>query len=88
MAAAAWKFNIVHIAHQNDDVYPLAQVQPDINDLIAAGYPVAFKIRPGTHYDPDSLCPVPMDTCTGTTYDIQHYLLPHVDADGWLAPAP
>jgi predicted esterase len=88
LAAAAWKFNIVQIAHLNDDTYPLAQVTPDMNDLTAAGYPVTYSILPGHHYD-DTVCNPPgSQNCTGTTWDIQHSLLPHVDADGWLAPVP
>jgi predicted esterase len=89
LAAAAWKFNIVHIAHDNDDTYPVAEVVPHLNDLKAAGYPVDYTSRPGHHYDADT-CPPggpPNPACRGTTYDLQHYLLPHVDADGWLAPA-
>jgi poly(3-hydroxybutyrate) depolymerase len=89
LAAAAWKFNIVQIAHDNDTTYPVAQVGPDMTDLQNAGYPVDYTVRPGHHYDADTCPPNPPGpNCIGTTYDIQHYLLPHVDADGWLAPAP
>jgi predicted esterase len=95
-AAAAWKFNIVQVAHASDDTYPPGPAGSDpgvtatINQLKAAGYPVTYLIRPGHHYDPDtpSPCPAGDQNCIGTTYDIQHYLLPHIDADGWLAPAP
>jgi predicted esterase len=75
LAAAAWKFNIVHVAHTMDEEYPVAQVQPHITDLKNAGYPVDYSVLPGTHYD------------ANTTSDIQHTLLSHVDSDGWLAPA-
>jgi dienelactone hydrolase len=95
MAGAAWKFNIVQIAHASDDTYPPGGngddpgVTATINQLKAAGYPVVYLIRPGDHYDNDTCPPnLPGPSCIGTTYDIQHYLLPHVDADGWLAPQP
>ena len=95
MAGAAWKFNIVQIAHASDDTYPPGPTPGDpgvtaaINQLEAAGYPVDYLIRPGHHYDDDTCPPDPPGpSCIGTTYDIQHYLLPHIDADGWLAPAP
>jgi dienelactone hydrolase len=95
MASAAWKFNIVQIAHASDDTYPPGGSAGDpgvtatINQLKQAGYPVDYLIRPGHHYDNDTCPPDPPGpSCIGTTYDIQHYLLPHVDADGWLAPQP
>jgi hypothetical protein len=95
MAGAAWKFNIVQIAHASDDEYPPGPAPPDpgvtdsINKLKAAGYPVDYLVRPGTHYDNDTCPPAPPGpACIGTTYDIQHYLLPHIDADGWRSPAP
>jgi hypothetical protein len=94
MAGAAWKFNIVHIAHASDDTYPPDPsgndpgVTATINQLKDAGYPVVYTIRPGHHYDADTCPPKPPGpSCIGTTYDIQHYLLPHIDTDGWLAPA-
>jgi hypothetical protein len=49
---------------------------------------VTYAILAGHHYD-DTVCNPPgSQNCTGTTWDIQHSLLPHIDADGWLAPAP
>jgi predicted esterase len=86
LAAASWKFNVVHIAHVNDDTYPLAGVTTEIQAMKDAGFPADFTTRPGTHYDPDN-CPPATTNCIGTTYDEEHYLLPHVDTDGWLAPA-
>jgi CARDB len=80
IAAAAWKFNVVHLAHTSDETYPLAGVTQEVNALKGAGFPVTFITRPGTHYDPDD------DVAgTGTDYDLHHYLLPHIN-DGWLAP--
>lgn len=94
MAGAAWKFNIVQIAHASDDTYPPDPSGDDpgvtatINQLKAVGYPVDYLIRPGHHFDDDTCPPDPPGpNCIGTTYDIQHYLLPHIDTDGWLAPA-
>jgi predicted esterase len=96
VAGAAWKFNIVQIAHDMDDTYPPGPSGADpgvtatINQLKADGFPVDYLIRPGHHYDADTCPPggLPNPACIGTTYDLQHYLLPHVDADGWLAPVP
>jgi CARDB len=94
MAGAAWKFNIVHIAHASDDTYPPDPSPGDpgvtatMNQLQAAGYPVDYSVRPGHHYDADTCPPAPPGpSCIGTTYDIQHYLVSHIDTDGWLAPA-
>jgi hypothetical protein len=75
LAAATTKFPIVHLAHAQDMTYKLAEVEPEIAAVRAAGFPVELIVRPGghsdSHTDPDKLT----------------YLLPHID-DGWLAPAP
>jgi predicted esterase len=75
LGAATTKFPIVHLAHAQDTTYKLAEVEPEIAAVRAAGFPVDFIVRPGghsdSHTDPDKLT----------------YLLPHID-DGWLAPAP
>jgi hypothetical protein len=80
LAAASWKFNAVHLAHTEDDTYPLAGVTSEINAMQDAGFPVTFNAVPGHHYDPDDAA-----TGTGTDNDLRRYLLPHVN-DGWLAP--
>jgi hypothetical protein len=73
LAAASWKFNVVHLAHTEDDVYPIAQVRDETDALRAAGFPVTRIELPGAHYD------------SRTDGDLQQRLLPYLDA-GWLAP--
>jgi hypothetical protein len=82
LAAAARKFDVVHLAHLQDTTYPLAGVQNEVNAMQAAGFPITLLTQPGDHYDN------PGDGgYAGTDYDLVHYLLPHID-DGWLAPSP
>ncbi len=78
IAAAAWKFNVVHLAHLQDAVYPIAGVQAETDALTAAGFPMTRIERTGTHYDADA-------GPTGTAYDLRAFLLPHLD-DGWVSP--
>lgn len=80
LAAASWKFNDVHLAHTEDDTYPLDGVTSEINAMKAAGFPVTFVTVPGQHYDPDDDV-----NGTGTDNDLRRYLLPHIN-DGWLSP--
>jgi hypothetical protein len=80
LAAAAWKFNDVHLAHDQDDTYPLAGVQDEITQMQAAGFPVTLIHVPGDHFDDDNDV-----NDTGTDNDLRHYLLPHIN-DGWLSP--
>jgi hypothetical protein len=75
LAAATTKFHIAHLAHTGDDIYPIAEVQAEINAAKTAGFPVELIERPGGHSD------------SHTDSDLLTYLLPHID-DGWLAPAP
>ncbi len=77
IAAAAWKFNVVHLAHLQDVVYPIAGVQAETDALTAAGFPMTRIERTGTHYDADA-------GSTGTAYDLRAFLLPHLD-DGWVS---
>lgn len=78
LAAAQWKFNVVQLAHIQDDVYPLAGVVNEVGAVQRAGFPVQLVERPGHHYD-DS-------TATfGSDHDLQTYLLPHLN-DGWRSP--
>jgi pimeloyl-ACP methyl ester carboxylesterase len=78
LAAASFKFHVVHLAHTEDDTYPIDGVRNEISQLQAAGFPVALIERPGDHYD-DS------DATSGTDHDLQAYLLPHL-SDGWRSP--
>jgi CARDB len=73
LAAAAWKFNIVHLAHTSDETYGIDGVKHEVGAVKAAGFPVTFIERPGTHSDDH------------TDSDLRTYLLPHID-DGWLSP--
>ena len=76
---AARKVNIVHLAHTDDDAYPLGTVRPETDALRDAGFPITRIERPGGHSEPDS-------GDTGTVHDLRTYLLPHL-SDPWLAPA-
>ncbi len=78
IAAAAWRFNVVHLAHTQDSTYPIAMVRDETNALAAAGFPVTRIERPGQHWDDDS-------GPTGTTHDLRTLLLPHL-SDGWVSP--
>ncbi len=77
LAAAAWKFNDVQLAHTGDTVYPLAQVQTEIGQMQSAGFPVTLIVEPGAHSD------------ANTYNDLRQYLLPYINVNyGWLSPAP
>jgi len=85
LAAAAWKFHVVHLAHLQDLTYPISGVRTETNALTAAGFPVTRVEVDGGHYDDAGAIenghPVP-----GTSADLATYLLPHL-GDGWVAPA-
>lgn len=78
LAAAAWKFNVVHIAHFQDATYPISGVRNETDAMKAAGFPIIRIEKPGTHYDPDT-------ATSGTNYDLITFGLPYINA-GWLAP--
>jgi pimeloyl-ACP methyl ester carboxylesterase len=78
LAAAAWKLNIVQLAHVSDPTYPIAGVRTETDAVKAAGFPLTRIERAGTHWDADT-------TSSGTNYDMRTYLLPYID-QGWLAP--
>ena len=78
LAAAQWKFNVVHLAHTGDEVYPIGGVESEIKTMQQAGFPVTLIKQPGTHYDDST-------ATSGTDHDLQTYLLPHL-ADGWRSP--
>jgi hypothetical protein len=80
LAAATWKFNDIHLAHLQDDTYPIEGVQDEITQMQNAGFPVTLVEQPGDHYDDDNDV-----NNTGTDNDLRHYLLPHIN-DGWLSP--
>lgn len=79
LGAAAWKFNVVHLAHTGDTTYPIAGVRTETDAVKNAGFPLTRVERAGTHWDAEG-------TSSGTNYDMRNVLLPYIDA-GWLAPA-
>ncbi len=85
IAAAAWKFHVVHLAHLQDDTYGIDGVRQETDALVAAGFPLQRIEVDGGHYDDPGAIenghPVP-----GTDADLATYLLPHID-DGWLSPS-
>jgi len=84
LGAAAWKFNVVHLAHLQDETYPIDGVRTETDSMTAAGFPMKRIEVDGAHYDDPGAIenghPVP-----GTSADLQTYLLPYLDA-GWAAP--
>ena len=84
LAAASWKFHVVHLAHLQDETYPIDTVQAETDAMSNAGFPITRIERTGTHYDdPGAIvegAPVP-----GTDADLVALLLPHID-DGWRSP--
>jgi predicted esterase len=73
LAAATTKFHIAHLAHTEDDVYPIAEVKSEINAVKAAGFPLELIEKSGEHYD------------SHTESDRRKYLLPFINA-GWISP--
>ncbi len=73
IAAASWKFNVVHLAHTGDDAYPVDGVKQEIAKLEDAGFPVTYIERPGEHYDEN------------TDPELQQLVLPHM-SDAWSSP--
>lgn len=80
LGAAAWRFPVYHLAHLQDDVYPIAGVRQEVQAMQAAGHQVNLIERPGGHYDD------PGPGVPGTDADLRTYLLPALGA-GWLAPS-
>ncbi len=78
LAAASWKFHVVHLAHLADDTFPIAMVRTETDAMKAAGFPIERIERAGGHYDPDT-------ATSGTEHDVRTLLLPHLN-DDWLAP--
>lgn len=86
LGAATTKLHIVHLAHEEDETYKLAEVRPEVAAVKAAGFPIELIERPGEHWN-DAGEVVAGHPVPGTDADLRTYLLPHID-DGWLAPAP
>lgn len=84
IAAADWKFNVVHLAHLQDDTYPIAGVRTETNALDAAGFPMTRIEVEGEHWNNPG-DQVNGHSMPGTSADIATYLFPYLD-DGWMAP--
>lgn len=84
LAAATWRFPVVHLAHRQDGTYPLAGVQEETNAMKAAGFPLTLIERDGGHYDEPGAIENGHEV-PGTDADLRKFLLPHID-DGWLSP--
>lgn len=80
MGTAAWHFNVAHLAHVQDSVYPIDGVRQETDLLKQMGFPLDRIERTGDHWDDDK-------GSFGTMADRRTYLLPYLDR-GWLAPAP
>jgi predicted esterase len=74
LAAAQWKFNVVHLAHLQDETYPIAGVRAETDAMLAAGFPLTRHEVAGTHYDDP-----------GTWADAVTYLFPSLSAN-WTVP--
>lgn len=84
LAAAAWKFNVVHLAHLQDTTYPIAGVRKETDAMTAAGFPMKRIEVVGTHYD-DAGAIVGGTKVPGTGADIATYLFPYLSS-GWTSP--
>jgi predicted esterase len=73
IAAATFKFHVVHLAHIDDEAYQIATVRQETDALTAAGFPMERVERPGTHFDENGEA------------DLKAVLLPHM-TDNWMAP--
>jgi dienelactone hydrolase len=85
IAAAAWHFPIVHVAHSGDDTYPIDGVADEIQTLKDADFPVTFIQRPGHHYDPNPGEDGYVSGQPSTDEEIQSQLVPHMK-DDWSSP--
>lgn len=84
LAAASWKFNVVHLAHLQDTTYAIAGVRAETNSLTAAGFPMMRIEVDGGHYD----APGAIENghaVPGTSADVATYLFPLLSA-GWTSP--
>jgi predicted esterase len=70
LAGASWKIHVAHVAHDGDDVFPIARVKADWAKLTAAGFPLESTEVDGDH--------------NGTSDDWRGWLLPKMAS--WKAP--
>ena len=73
IAAASWKFNVVHLAHTEDGTYAIDTVRGEVGALQDAGFPATLIERPGGHGDET------------TDPDLRELVLPHMN-DDWRSP--
>lgn len=82
-ALAAWRFPVFHLLHTDDETYPKAGVQAELDDLADLGFPVIRQELAGTHWDEPTDPDNPTD---GTWHDFQQVLVKgHMD-DDWQSP--
>ena len=75
LAAATNKtLHIVHLAHEEDEVYELEKVEGEVATVKAAGFPITLIKQPGTHSD------------ANTDADLQKLLIPYIEEKGWTSP--
>jgi poly(3-hydroxybutyrate) depolymerase len=84
LAAASWRFNVVHLAHLQDGTYPIDGVRTETDAMTAAGFPMMRIEVDGGHWD-DPGAIENGHAVPGTAADLQTYLLPKLDA-GWTSP--
>ncbi|RHW25571.1 hypothetical protein D0Z08_18880 [Nocardioides immobilis] len=51
LAAARWRFPVLHLAHDADKQFPLTKVRSEVRRVRRAGHSIGFMHLPGTHYD-------------------------------------
>lgn len=84
LAAAAWKFNAVHLAHLQDTTYPINGVRKETDSMTAAGFPMTRIEVDGGHYD-NAGAIENGHAVPGTSADLATYLFPYL-SKGWKAP--
>ena len=70
LAGAAWKINVAHSAHTEDQSFLIAGVRADRDKMLQAGFPLQYREQPGDH--------------NGSSDDWALYLLPKMAT--WTAP--
>ena len=84
LAAASWKFNVVHLAHLQDTTYGIAGVRKETDAMTAAGFPMKRNEVDGGHWD-DAGAIENGHAVPGTAADIATYLFPYLGGT-WSAP--
>jgi predicted esterase len=73
LSQVSHRFRVVHLAHLQDEAYPIATVRSELQQLTAAGFTVTSVEREGGHYEEPGQNGHP-----GTDADIREVLLPQV----------